>query len=236
MKINCKILLTDSVKRVILRLTDSVLARKKVRSLEKFEALSPEKQNAIMEAALSVFGAMGYRKASMGDIAASAGVSKAALFHYFGTKKALYLYLFETCGALLLAQIKQTLALGVTDFFEKITRASETKMAFTGMYPSVLLFFESVYFERDDEVCAEIQVFLDDMSGYQREISTQNVDVFKFKDGVDPALVMRTLVLMAEGLAGIFKRNLEMDTNAAFEEYLQCMALLRKHFYKEEYL
>lgn len=54
---------------------------------ENFEKLPTEKQYAVLNAAFSCFGRDGYKKTAMSEIASEAGVSKAALFHYFGTKK-----------------------------------------------------------------------------------------------------------------------------------------------------
>jgi len=56
-----------------------------------------EKQNLIIDAALKTFAMHGYKKTSISDIASTAGISKAMVFHYFGTKKELYLYLVNTC-------------------------------------------------------------------------------------------------------------------------------------------
>lgn len=55
--------------------------------MEKFLSLPMEKRNLIIDAALKSFGLHGYKKASISDIASSAGISKAMMFHYFGTKK-----------------------------------------------------------------------------------------------------------------------------------------------------
>ena len=58
--------------------------------MEKFLALSEEKQTAVRNAALSCFAKHGYDKASINDIAIAAGISKASMFQYFGSKQALY--------------------------------------------------------------------------------------------------------------------------------------------------
>lgn len=48
------------------------------------------RRDRVMNAAWEVFSRFGYQKASMQDIATSAGVSKSVLFKYFGTKELLY--------------------------------------------------------------------------------------------------------------------------------------------------
>ncbi|MDL2293402.1 TetR/AcrR family transcriptional regulator [Ruminococcaceae bacterium OttesenSCG-928-D13] len=52
-----------------------------------YEKLPEEKRHQILLAAFSCFGNGGYRKASIADIAKTAGISKASVFQYFGTKK-----------------------------------------------------------------------------------------------------------------------------------------------------
>ena len=51
--------------------------------MEKFLALSNEKQDTIRNAALACFAKHGYEKASINDIAVAAGISKASIFQYF---------------------------------------------------------------------------------------------------------------------------------------------------------
>ena len=52
--------------------------------MEKFLALSQEKQATIRNAALACFARHGYEKTSINDIAVAAGISKASIFQYFG--------------------------------------------------------------------------------------------------------------------------------------------------------
>ena len=49
--------------------------------MEKFLNLPVEKQNIIIDAALKNFAVHGYKKTSISDIASSAGISKAMVFH-----------------------------------------------------------------------------------------------------------------------------------------------------------
>ena len=79
--------------------------------MDKFLALTEEKQTTIRNAALACFAKHGYEKASINDIAVAAGISKASIFQYFGTKQALYEYLFYYCSS----QMKQAYDLSTLD-------------------------------------------------------------------------------------------------------------------------
>ena len=56
-----------------------------------FDALPPERQEAIIRASVEGFGRNSYKEASTEDIARRAGISKGLLFFYFRNKNALYL-------------------------------------------------------------------------------------------------------------------------------------------------
>ncbi|MCL2568131.1 MAG: TetR/AcrR family transcriptional regulator [Oscillospiraceae bacterium] len=75
--------------------------------METFLALPADKQKKIVDAALQVFSENTYSKASTGYIAATAGISKGMVFHYFGNKRALYFYLLDLCGDILTSAREQ---------------------------------------------------------------------------------------------------------------------------------
>jgi len=55
--------------------------------MRKFLSLPQEKQNRIVDAAMNLFGEVGYKKAYISEIAAASGISKALVFHSYGRKK-----------------------------------------------------------------------------------------------------------------------------------------------------
>ena len=52
------------------------------------------KKNEILQNALALFGEKGYKVTSMDNIAEACGISKAMLYHYFKSKKVLFLEIF----------------------------------------------------------------------------------------------------------------------------------------------
>ncbi len=120
--------------------------------MEKFKELSEEKQLPIMEAALKCFGKHGYKKASMGDIAQNSGVSKPMLFHYFGTKRDLYLYLSEYVRGVMIEAYKRNEINAYDDLFKRIIVASRMKMGILEKHPHILKFIISMFEETDDAV------------------------------------------------------------------------------------
>lgn len=62
---------------------------------ERFFDLPQEKRRRMMNAGYRVFAQNSYKKSPMSEIAEAAGISKSLLFHYFGNKRGLYLFLWE---------------------------------------------------------------------------------------------------------------------------------------------
>lgn len=202
--------------------------------MDTFLNLPVEKQTKIIDAALMSFGANGYKKTSISDIAAAAGISKAMVFHYFGSKKELYYYLIDYSGDIIIKEISEIYDTNITDFFERIRVGTEIKMSVIKRHPGILSFVYSVYMEREEEVQDGIQIMLLKGEEFRKKIAFDNMDTTKFKADVDPQLVLRMLTMLGEGFANNIGagKNLE-EISREFEQYLQ---LLRKNLYKEEYL
>jgi AcrR family transcriptional regulator len=217
-----------------LALTESVYALE-VKATEKFDALPEGKRNAVIDAALFTFGKMGYKKASAKDIADAAGISKGMVFHYFGSKKKLYLYLIGLSWRML----AESFAKGrkpVTDFFDRVLLGTELKLRVIREHPAIFKFITSVYFEKDPEVTPDIREFFKKSEAYRNDFVLTDMDAAKFRDTVKPELVMNILVRFAEGYIGGVPTDDGFDLDAMMKEFTECLDMMRKNFYKEEYL
>ncbi|MCT8977927.1 TetR/AcrR family transcriptional regulator [Clostridium sp. CX1] len=202
--------------------------------MEKFFNLPEDKQKTIIDAALKSFGTNGYKKTSVSDIAAEAGISKAMVFHYFGTKKALYLYLIELCGDIIMKEVYEKFDYTVTDFFERIRLSSNIEISIMKQHPAMRSFLISVYFESDEEVKEDIKTLLAKGEGFRNKIAFDGMDYSKFKEGIDPKLVMKMLLWLTDGYMNQMSKETEVDYEAFFKEFEECMDLLRNNFYREE--
>jgi AcrR family transcriptional regulator len=59
-----------------------------------FLKTAPEKQQAILDAAVAEFGTYGYHQASINRLVNRLGIAKGSIFQYFGTKQGLFDYVF----------------------------------------------------------------------------------------------------------------------------------------------
>lgn len=203
--------------------------------MEKYRELSEEKLQPIIEAALKCFGKHGYKKASMGDIAKSSGVSKPMLFHYFGTKRDLYLYLSEYVRNVMVDAYKRNEIDVCCDLFERITAASRMKMGILVKYPQILSFIISMFEETDEEVIDITKKIMPEAQRFSYDLVVKKEEAAKFKEGVDIDAVMRLLFLMAEGYAHEMSDG-RCDLEKITEELEKTMHMLKNNLYKEEYL
>lgn len=204
--------------------------------MEKFESLPEEKRKSIIDAALQCFGTNGYRKTSMADIAAAAGISKAMVFHWFGTKNALYLYLAGLCSATIKREIDSHYDMGEHDFFHRIRSATAIKIRVMRQHPHMLAFLSSMYFETDPAVRPAIEATMETAEIQRQYFALDSLDLSRFKPGVDPLLVLRLLVRLGEGLVGRPQANGRMDIDAIEQEFDESLELLRQNLYRPEFL
>ncbi len=203
--------------------------------MDKFLNLPEEKRNRIVDAALKSFGTNGYKKTSVNDIAKAADISKAMVFHYFGTKKDLYLYLVKMCTDIIINELNNGFDFTTTDFFERIKQSSELKASVMRKHTDIPAFLIGAYFESDPEVKADITSLLAVGDDYRDKIAFDGMDTSKFKEGIDPKLVLKMLIWMAEGYSSQLSVS-TLDLDVMLKEFYECMDLLRNNFYKEEYL
>ncbi len=203
--------------------------------MEKFKELSEEKQQPIIEAALKCFGRHGYKKASMGDIAQNSSVSKPMLFHYFGTKRDLYLYLSEYVRTVMIDAYKRSEINAYDDLFERIIAASRMKMGILEKYPNILKFIISMFEETDDAVMDITRKIIPESQRFSYDLVLKKEDAVKFKEGVNIDEVMRLMFLMAEGYAHEMSDE-SCGLGEITEEMERIMNMLKSNLYKEEYL
>lgn len=166
---------------------------------EKFYALPEEKRQRILNAGFRVFSQNSYKKSPVGEIAAEAGISKSLLFHYFHNKKELYLFLWEEAARLTVEYLTAFRCYESTDLFEMMDRGMRAKFKLMDVYPDMALFAVKAFYEKDADICLEIQ------ESYRKffDIKAQNaisvLDPGDFVPGLDLGMMYREMYWASEG-------------------------------------
>lgn len=202
--------------------------------MERFLALSEEKQTTIRNAALACFAKHGYEKTSIHDIAVAAGISKASIFQYFGTKQALYEYLFHYCSSQMKQAYDRSALDANMDFFDRVWAASMMKVENLKQSPYVAAFITSVATERASDLKGVLAPAMEEDKRYTETLVLHEEDCVKFKRPGDAKLVFQMLMLLGEGMLSRFENGIDYD--GMMKELESILRMLKYNFYKEEYL
>ena len=204
---------------------------------EKFFSLPQERQDLIRNSAMLEFGTGSFKKTSADSIAKRAGVSKALLFHYFKDKRELYLYIYQYALEVCVRQYMQrSYDFGETDFFLALEMGHKVKMELVRRHPGLFRFVMRTYYERDSVLSPKLRQGLDGLMESTIRDFLSRMDLYKFKEGVDPYQVIRLLLLSAEGMLAETGACTAEEINGLFLEYKKHADMLRQFLYKEEYL
>ena len=107
--------------------------------IEKFLKLDDDKRERILNAAMKEF-RYGYVKASTDVVVKEAGISKGLLFHYFGTKEQLYVFLVRQASELVQKDYFDMMNLGHKDILEGFWQLALLKKDITDKYPFLYAF------------------------------------------------------------------------------------------------
>lgn len=124
---------------------------------DTFFKLTTEKQNNIINSALTEFASTGYTKTSMNAIAKRAGISKASLFYYFNTKKELYLYLYEYCHDHYMNEVEKILDTEKRDFFDIFIEFQYKKIKIMKRHPEMFKFIKRSESIEDEDISSHLE-------------------------------------------------------------------------------
>ncbi|MEG9297775.1 TetR/AcrR family transcriptional regulator [Mangrovibacillus sp. Mu-81] len=200
--------------------------------------IDSEKEDRIINAATKVFSENGYKRASTNAIVKEAGISKGILFHYFKSKKDLYLSLYEHLSDMFAEKIYARLDWEERDIFEIIRQVSVIKLELFKTYPDLINFLNSVFHEDEAEVKEEVETIRESLTDSSFTKLFSNIDAGKFREGIDAAKAIQVIYWTFEGFANqqqakaksmsvadIYKE----DVLAELDSYTD---LLKKSFYK----
>ena len=102
------------------------------------------------------------------------------------------------------------------------------------IFQSIKIPTMNIYLETSEEVVNETKEFLSSGLSTREKMMFEGIDVSRFKDDVDPKLINKFLIWVAEGFTNSMQNELKIDEIDKFtEELYQCLDLMKKYFYKE---
>ena len=197
---------------------------------KNLDKLSDEKRLKVLNAGILCFSRSGYTKTAISEIAAEAGVSKAAIFHYFGTKENLYIFLFNYISDELLAGLMAIIAEGIDDFFECAIAFMQVRLQLCEKHPRM---FELLRLHAQKTDYEETKKFgAIENEKIQKGISMlfAKVDWSRFQDCYDRNTISNLASWIETGcLAELDKTMTIEEVHTEMKRYLQIM---KKAVYK----
>lgn len=202
---------------------------------ERFNNLSSDKQLKIINGALDVFGKYEYKKATMEEIAKSAGISKGLLFHYFNSKKELFVDIYIYGIKVMQSEMKESNLENETDFFELMRKSIKKKVAIMKQYPSLTDFLIHAYYETHKDVANEILEINKSIKSDTIFSYFSNINTSKFKDDISLEMAINTILWVSDGYINSKKTTI-LKADDIYLEFSKYIDLYERLFYKEEYI
>lgn len=149
-----------------------------------------DKLDAVLQAGLDEFSRRSFADANTETITQAAGISKGLLFHYFGSKKAFYLFCLQTALERLMAE---TPAPESDDFFEILFFVMDEKIRLCRDFPKETLFVNLAARDAAAGISAEKQALFSQYTArtaaVSRRVLSRAIGTLPLKDPSDPKLL-----------------------------------------------
>ncbi len=188
--------------------------RRVVKLYSKFENLTEEKKKRIIDVCVEEFSKYSYRDASTNSIVKKAGISKGILFHYFGNKRRLYLYVLDYIIDFFTEKFYKMMDDLPADFFERIMKTGLIKLKMAHEYPSMYKILLDAITHAPDDLKEEVQARYEKMYKESMPMLLKDIDTSKFRKDIDRNKAIELIMLALEGVSNkylnIFK-NMPAD-------------------------
>lgn len=151
----------------------------------KFLNQDKEKQQRVFNAALKEFARKGYDDASTIEIAREAGISKGLLFHYFNTKKDLFLFLYDYSMKTIKTEYFDMINTKNKDIFVRLRQVYLLKIELIHEHPWLFQFSAVAASTDSKDVKRELESRKLEMESMGFVKMFENIDESKFKKGID---------------------------------------------------
>nr|WP_207725840.1 TetR/AcrR family transcriptional regulator [Clostridium sp. DJ247] len=209
--------------------------------IDKFESLPEEKKKRILNACIEEFALNGYDKASTNSIVKKADISKGILFHYFGNKKNLFLYIFDYCMNHLIDKYYSVKETEPKDIFERIMWISILKIKIFHEEPLMNRLVFSAISNMWESLKPEITERYNTYYAKHMPEFFRDIDTSKFRKEIDTQKAIELIMMCTDGISNKYLQKYKNkpvdevfnDVEKIVEEYNEYMDVLKFGIYGE---
>lgn len=177
----------------------------------RLAALPEDKRQRIIEACIKEFKTHGFNGASTNAITERAGISKGLLFHYFGNKRDLYLYLVDHVADYFISRFAADTAAAPADVWQRMTWWSLEKLKMYQSSPLYYAFFSKAVFEIPKSLEAEMAKRYQRLTDFGVGVFQKGLDTSSFRSDIDHAKAVEIIVMTLDGLGRKYLERLKRD-------------------------
>lgn len=206
----------------------------------KIFTMEDTKRDTLLTAAMSKFAKNGYKKTTTDEIISEAEISKGLLFHYFGTKRDLYIFLFKYASTTIMQEYYAQIDMNEKDILKRLRDTFLLKFKLTNKYPAIFDFVASAFFEKDTAVTGKIHRYADQMYFDAQREMRKNIDLSLFKEGFDTRRVVDVIIFTLRGYSESqtspekYIEDYSKEQDRYIREIDEYIKVLRTAFYKED--
>ena len=205
---------------------------------QSFDNLIEDKKQRILEACILEFADKGYEKASTNAIIKEAKISNGILFHYFGNKKSLFLYIVEHCLQFLITEYRKYPLQQTGDIFDRIMEFGMIKLKISHANPNISKLIVHAFMNSPMGIRSEIQDKYKKLSNEFMLAIFKDIDFSKFRDGINPKKAQEIIMLFLASLQEKYNREYQGreqelldDVDKIMEEYKEYIEVLKYGIY-----
>jgi AcrR family transcriptional regulator len=205
--------------------------------MSEFLQQDDARKNRILEAALQEFADKGYKKASTNTIVKEANVSKGLLFHYFISKKELYIYIFNYAVETITTELYEGVNFADRDVLNRLFASTVQKIDSYTKHDAFAKIFEKHADCTDEEIVTRTTAALFEYSEESYDKIFNNIDYFLFDEKVNVEKALNVIRWTIDRISNDWiVRNNNVYDPEAFSELKQdikkYLDLFRDAFYK----
>ncbi|MFC4078151.1 TetR/AcrR family transcriptional regulator [Salinithrix halophila] len=204
-----------------------------------------EKRRAVLDAAVREFADRGYEKGSTNRIIQESGISKGLLFHYFGTKKNLFLAALDDCLDFSIRYYYEHLPELSSDLSERLLQANRVKFRMFHEHPDRSRFLMAAFVDPTREIRRELEVRRERLGREHWGRFFEGIDYSRFREDIDPQKGMELFVTVLEsigekylsrfsGEGGFNLEQLNRVLDGVMKEMEEYLKILRYGLYRKE--
>ena len=189
-------------------------------------ANSAETKERILRMARERFAELGYAATTNKDIAAAADITTGAIYHYFGSKRDLYLAVFEEVERQVFERFEEAAGRGST-FVDRLVLILDEAVAINREDGSIATFFVSVPLDsvRNPELAGLVRTQGRHSRDFFHRLVLDGVALGEVPSGVPPEHVTNMLMALTAGLARfstlVGDPDLHAQTTRVFEQLIR---------------